>query len=151
MAVLQVAFVALAAAPAEAPSFSQQLAPVWSGVRDIAVDCRGGADVSCARIIDLVADNAPYPVIALTNQTLPTTLVIHAIFGSERGRTTLTLSAERAVAFDDAQGTLLPRSFMEREKESDDALVTRALDRFLPWRRPHRQGRTIALPTGRLS
>ncbi|MEZ0497976.1 hypothetical protein [Sphingomonas sp. IW22] len=150
MHLLPIAFLTVASAQAAANESPRQIAPLWQGVRDITIRCEGEGSDRCARFATLAAAVAPFPVTDDAGQLSPATLIIHAVFGRDTaGRAQVALSAERAASFDDAQGMLVPRHFTARPGEDDDALIGRALNRFLPWRTTRRPGRTIRFATGK--
>lgn len=75
-------------------------------------------------------------------------LRVSAAFGKTDSALPLTLAADRPIATDDAQGSLLPRRFVAAAGEGTTQFFDRALDAFLPWRGRRGPGRIIHLPRG---
>lgn len=129
------AVISLAAPASAAPHMP---APIWRGVDEIAFACTGGPPGLCAAALVEAGRGAPVPVRAAAGPGGLGTLDLRLVATADGDATLVTLSAARAVEFDDSQGSLLPRTTRSAPGETVERMVARALDGILPWRRARR-------------
>lgn len=130
-----------------------QPAPLWHGVTTIVLHCQDTRAELCRQLAEQARRDAPIRIATIgetaTDETeILATLRVSATFGETDSALSLTLAADRPVAMDDAQGSLLPRRFVAAVGEGTTQFLDRVLDVFLPWRGRRGPGRIIQLPKG---
>jgi hypothetical protein len=116
-----------------APGVQTLPAPLWKGVRTVAVRCEGDDD-GCAQLVDRIRVGAPMPVITRPDGPAISRLDITISLDLAGEMPAMTLAAERGASIDDAQGALRPRRFTAVSGEGLVPFFDRVLDRILPWR-----------------
>lgn len=129
------------------------LAPLWRGVEEITLACDAGGseppEAFCAAALAEARRGAPVPVRAAGRPGGPGTLALRLSVAPDGGggARVLTVSGERAVPIDDAQGSLLPRVARSGPGEPVAIAIARAFDAALPWRRaPGGRARALRAP-----
>lgn len=119
---------------------SVQDAPLWRGVDEIAIVCDVREPAISAGFCDAVLQEArvgtPFIVRLADGSDGPSTLVLSVTVAMDVDTRTLTITGERAVTIDEAQGSLLPRITRAGTGEMIERTLARAFDAALPWRRP---------------
>ena len=119
---------------------SVQHAPLWRGVSEIALACDvrapGVPPGFCEVILEEARVGAPYPVRIAEGSLGPNTLALSVAVAIDVDTRTFTITGQRAVTIDEAQGSLLPRITRATPGEAIERTLARAFDAALPWRRP---------------